>query len=100
MALRRSRVRVSLGPCDNPKLRQCRGFFSKTARTGNEERKAATVSKHKQTIWDDLVEIGREVLEKIDALLHPEKQRKPVRVPVPVRGAQPPQDPYDDSSMY
>ena len=58
------------------------------------------MSKREQTIWDDLVEIGREVLEKIDALLHPEKQRKPVRVPVPVRGKQPSQDPYGDSSRY
>lgn len=45
-------------------------------------------AKKQRTIWDDLVELGREVLEKLDELMNPEKRRKParVRVPVPIRG--------------
>lgn len=60
------------------------------------KRKASTVSKQERSIWDDLVEVGREIFDQLDEILNPDKkQRKPVRVPVPVR-SRPVQDPYDD----
>jgi hypothetical protein len=57
------------------------------------------VSKHKRTVWDDLVEIGREILEQIDQALNPDyKRREPVRIPVPVRKDNNRlRDPYSDS---
>ncbi len=56
------------------------------------------MNKHKRTIWDDLAEIGREIMEKIGEIINPDqKQRKPARVPVPVRNHPPIQEPQDDS---
>ena len=48
-------------------------------------------AKKQRTIWDDLVELGREVLDKLDEGLNPDKRRKPVRVPVPVPARRHPQ---------
>jgi len=54
------------------------------------------VTKHKRSIWDDLVELGREISERLDEAFNPQKrERQPVRVPVPVRNNPPRQDPYD-----
>jgi hypothetical protein len=56
------------------------------------------VSKHKRTVWDDLVEIGREILEQIEQALNPDyKRREPVRIPVPVRKDDRMRDPYNES---
>jgi hypothetical protein len=45
------------------------------------------VTQNNRSIWDDLVEVGRDVLDKIDRLLNPDRDdREPARVPVPVRG--------------
>jgi hypothetical protein len=41
------------------------------------------VAKAKRTLWDELLEIGKEVLDKVDEVLNPQK-RKPARVPVPI----------------
>lgn len=54
------------------------------------------VSNHKRTIWDDIIELGRDVVETLDEALHPEKRRKPARVPVPVRTNQPIHDPHEN----
>lgn len=44
------------------------------------------MTKHKRNIWDELVEIGNQILDRIDEALNPErKQKQPVRVPVPVK---------------
>jgi len=44
------------------------------------------VKKQERNILDDLVELGRELVEQLDDVLNPDKkQRKPARVPVPVR---------------
>ncbi len=43
-----------------------------------------TKAKRERTVVDDLIEAGREVIEKIDALLNPAKKRRKARVPVPV----------------
>ena len=53
-------------------------------------RKVAIVSKPQRSIWDDIIELGREVIENIDDALNPEKRRKPVPVPIPVRRNYPP----------
>jgi hypothetical protein len=57
-----------------------------------------TVAKQKQSIWDEAVSGIRQILEDIDRLLHPEKQRKMARVPVPVRvrPERPYPNPYED----
>ncbi|MCA9911703.1 MAG: hypothetical protein KC496_00070 [Anaerolineae bacterium] len=56
------------------------------------------MSNHKRTIWDDLAEIGREIVEQIGEIINPDqKRRKPVRVPVPVRNHPQHQEPQDDS---
>lgn len=70
-------------------------FYSKG--NGLTYRKVVTVTKKEQTIWDDLLELGREILQKIDELFQPDKKRIPARVPVPIREL-PQQDPYSD--MY
>ncbi len=43
------------------------------------------MAKHKRSVWDELLEMGRRVLKELDDLLVPEAQRprKPARVPVP-----------------
>ena len=56
------------------------------------------MTKKQRTVWDDLIEFGREVLEKLDEALNPEKKRKPARVAVPVPIHQP--QPQDDNSYY
>ena len=56
------------------------------------------MTKKQRTIWDDLVELGREVLEKLAEALYPEKKRKPARVTVPVPIHQP--QPQDDNPLY
>jgi hypothetical protein len=45
------------------------------------------VAKNKPNVLDELVELGRRILDKLDDLIIPEsfKPRKPARVPVPVR---------------
>lgn len=48
------------------------------------------MSKQERNIWDDIIELGRKVIEQLDEALNPEKRRKPARVPVPVRGNYPP----------
>lgn len=54
---------------------------------------------NKQGIWDDLIELGRRIINKIDELLIPESKptRKPARVPIPVRNnpRKPQQNPYE-----
>jgi hypothetical protein len=54
------------------------------------------VAKAKRTIWDELVEIGNEIMDKVDEVMNPQK-KKPARVPVPVparsNGRRP--QPYD-----
>ena len=57
------------------------------------------MAKKERTIWDDLVELGREVLEKIDEALNPDKRRRPARVPVPVP-IHNPQPREDDDHRY
>lgn len=55
------------------------------------------MTNNKRNVWDELVELGRRILGKLDDLLIPEKPRKPARVPIPVRNnpRQAPRNPYD-----
>lgn len=48
------------------------------------------MSKPKRSVWDDIVELGREVIENFDDIFNPDKRRKPAPVPVPVRRNYPP----------
>jgi len=43
------------------------------------------VAKHKRSVWDELLELGRRILKEIDDLLDPKapQQQQPARVPVP-----------------
>lgn len=50
------------------------------------------MSQKKRTIWDDIAELGRELIEQLDDVINPEKRRKPARVPVPVRPDYPQRD--------
>ena len=69
-------------------------FLNKHA--GADYRKVATVTKRERSIWDDLMEIGQDIFDKIDDALNPEKrQPKPVRIPIPVRNNYPQRNPYD-----
>jgi hypothetical protein len=56
------------------------------------------VAKQKRSLWDEAASGVRQIIEEIDRLLHPEKQRKMARVPVPVRvrPERPPYNPYED----
>lgn len=54
------------------------------------------MSQQKRTIWDDITELGREIMESLDEVLNPEKKRKPARVPIPVRQNPPRRDPRDE----
>jgi hypothetical protein len=55
------------------------------------------MNEHGRTLWDDLVEIGREVADRLNELLDPDyKHREPARVPVPVYD-NPPQVDRDDN---
>jgi len=44
------------------------------------------VSKHKRSVWEELLETARRILREIDDLLDPQapKQPEPARAPVPV----------------
>ena len=44
------------------------------------------MSQQTRSIWDELVEIGRKILERLDDALHPDQrhQKERARVPVPV----------------
>lgn len=54
------------------------------------------MSKREHTLLDDMIELGRELLEKLDEALHPEKRRKLARVPIPIGSNYPPiRDPND-----
>jgi len=57
------------------------------------------VAKNKRNVWDELVEVGRQILDDIDELLDPKPKqpRKPARVPVPVRNnpRRDPRHPYE-----
>lgn len=41
------------------------------------------MAKTKRTIWDELMDIGKEIIDKIEETLNP-RRRKPARVPVPI----------------
>ncbi len=44
------------------------------------------MAKHKRSIWEELLEMGRRILKELDDLVEPAaRRRKPARVPVPVR---------------
>jgi len=57
------------------------------------------VAQNKRNVWDELVEVGRQILEGIDEILDPKSKqaRKPARVPVPVRNnpRRQPRQPYE-----
>lgn len=57
------------------------------------------MAKNKRSVWDELVELGRRILAKLDDALipKPSQPRKPARVPVPVRNnpRQLPPNPYE-----
>ncbi len=38
------------------------------------------MSKPKRSVWDDIVELGREVIENFDDIFNPDKRRKPAPV--------------------
>jgi hypothetical protein len=45
------------------------------------------VSHHKRTFWDELAEVGKQLVDKLDEALNPHKKklkRAPVPIPVPV----------------
>ncbi len=48
------------------------------------------MAKHKRSVWEELLELGRRILKEIDDLLDPKapQPRKPARVPVPARKRQ------------
>jgi hypothetical protein len=41
------------------------------------------MAKTKRTIWDELMDIGKDIIDKIEETLNP-RRRKPARVPVPI----------------
>ncbi len=45
------------------------------------------MAKHKRSVWDELLEVGRRILKELDEFLDPKPQRtrKPARVPIPLR---------------
>ena len=45
------------------------------------------MAKHKRNVWDELVEVGRRIMNEIDDFMDPKAQRPriPARVPAPVR---------------
>lgn len=57
------------------------------------------MAKEKRNVWDELVELGRRIVNEIDEALipAPKPPRKPARVPVPVRNKphHPQRNPYD-----
>lgn len=54
------------------------------------------MAKRKRTLWDDLLDIGRDLRDRVDELLQQDdKRRKPARVPVPIPVNQPRRDPYE-----
>jgi len=55
------------------------------------------VAKEKHNVWDELVELGRRIINEIDEALIPKTPRKPARVPIPVRNKphRPQRNPYE-----
>ncbi|GEM_PF-731619 len=57
------------------------------------------MAKNKRSVWEELVEVGRQILDDIDELLDPKpkQSRKPARVPIPVRNNphRQPRQPYE-----
>ena len=57
------------------------------------------MAKNNRSVWDELVELGRRIIDALDDIIIPEPKqpRKPARVPVPVRNnpRQPERNPYD-----
>ena len=50
------------------------------------------MTRQKRTIWDELIEIGRDIVDTLDRAMNPHRrEQEPVRVPVPVRNNFPPQ---------
>lgn len=45
------------------------------------------MAKHKRNVWDELLEVGRQMLKELDKFLDPKARpaRKPARVPIPAR---------------
>jgi hypothetical protein len=41
------------------------------------------VAKAKRTLWDELIQAGKDVIGKVDEIFNPQK-KKPARVPVPI----------------
>ncbi len=85
MALKRSRVRVPLGPskpCFYPLVQPVQGlFFSKERRR--------LVAKQKETPLDNLGNRLRELLKDLENLLNPQPKRARALVPVPIRVPRP-----------
>lgn len=50
------------------------------------------MAQKKRNLLDDLIDVGRELLDELDKLFHPDR-RQPARVPVPVRNHPPVPDP-------
>ncbi len=45
------------------------------------------MARHKRSVWEEMLEVGRRILKELDDFLDPTAQqpRKPARVPVPVQ---------------
>ncbi len=73
MALWKSGVRVPSGP-----LASLHGM--------RDSGKGAAVAKHRRSVWEELLEMGRRIVKELDDLLDmgARQPRKPARVPVPV----------------
>jgi len=41
------------------------------------------MAKAKRTLWDELMETGKEIVDKVEEALNP-RRRRPARVPVPI----------------
>jgi hypothetical protein len=91
MALKRSRVRVPLGPPKPLSIPWC------TAGVFISARKGIAVAKQQENPLDKLGERLREILKEIEGLLNPQlPKRERALIPVPVRTPRPPQrrNPY------
>jgi hypothetical protein len=86
MALKRSRVRVPLGPSKpsfHPLVQPAKGLFISV-------RKGMTVAKQKDNPLDNLGNRLRELLKEIEGLLTPQQpKRARALVPVPIRVPRP-----------
>lgn len=56
------------------------------------------MSKSHRNVWNDIVELGREIIENIDDVLNPDKRRKQVPVPIPIRRNYPPENNPNDTN--